>query len=119
MGLSHSQNVYKEPDSPTDDMQMVDKGCRGRLYSVWVHPDGTNTAVVPSDCTVTIRDGDSSGTVIMVLEYDGQSLYYLGTGPGPMNIPENGILFSDGLNLEGIGSGLTSASVTYTGMSPS
>ena len=118
MGLSYSQCVYAEPSPSTDDVQLVPLGCRGRLYSLWIYPTGSGGAS-PSDCIFILRDGDSSGETLIVVEYSGLSFGQSGVGPLPLNFIRHGILFTNGVNAESSTSGVDSVSITYTGVGDS
>ena len=115
MGLSYSQCAYAEPSPSTDDVQLVPLGYRGRLFSLWVYPTGSG-GPSPSDCILILRDGDSSGETLIVIEYSGLSFGQSGIGPMPLNFIPHGLLFTNGVNSESAVSGVDSISITYSGV---
>ena len=121
MGLSYVTSAFAEPTPASDDsVQVVPEGTRGRLFSVWYIPASTGTLPpAPNPVTIaftlTLRDGDDSGTVIF--DCDG-ILQSVGLGVrenSPFSFPRNGILFTNGLNAVVDGPGMLSITVTYSG----
>ena len=114
MGLSYVTSAFAEPTPASDDsVQVVPEGTRGRLFSVWYIPAAIGTTLTAF--TLTLRDGDDSGTVIF--DCDG-ILQSAGLGVrenSPFSFPRNGILFTNGLNAVVDGPGMLSITVTYSG----
>ena len=119
MGLSYVSCAYYKLSSVTSAVQLVPLGTRGRLFSIWWNPVGT-TGTSGDFTSMTIKDGDSSGTVIWTsgnTEYSTNSVG--GSGVYPYKIPQHGILFENGLNaIRPSYGGMHSITVTYSGGPP-
>ena len=112
MGLSYSTSVYAEPSSETAAVDVVARGARGRLMSIWFLVEEESATAN----TLTLKTGGSSGTVIFQSEAICQTLVAFGDKPSdPFSFVPNGILFTDGLNAQMTNSGMKSITVTYIG----
>ena len=110
MGLSYVKSVYATPSpSSTSSIVLSPTGTRGRLLSVWYVPDVAGTGEY-SD--IILRNLGSATTIF----YDYLPKVLIdGTGSGnaPIEIPANGILFTDGLGAVSASAGMVSITVTY------
>ena len=113
MGLSYVTGAFAEPSpDPDDSVQVVPEGIRGRLFSVWYVPAA---ASLLTPFTLTIRDGDDSGSVIFDCDGIMSLMTVASRENGPFSFPRNGILFTNGLNAEVGGGGMLSITITYSG----
>tara|TARA_R110002012_G_scaffold206066_1_gene375850 strand:- start:458 stop:826 length:369 start_codon:yes stop_codon:yes gene_type:complete len=118
MGLSYSSCAYAKLSTETDAVQLVPLNTRGRLYSVWFNPVASGGDLTSSN-NLTIKDGNSSGTVIWESGNTKSQSYIYSYGMTPYNFPLHGILFENGLNAVRSGySGMYSITVTYSGGPP-
>ena len=118
MGLSHSISAYGVPlPASTDNVDVVGRGVRGRLMSVWYMPDDFSGVPGSTPDTLSLKTGGASGSVIF--ECDIVLIDYLDTGireNSPFSFGLNGILFTDGINaVASSPAGMQSISVTYIG----
>ena len=114
MHVTDVEYAFEENVAEDTPKQMVATGRRVRLYSIVasgrVGTTGTSTTATTK---VTFRDGGSSGTTKFVL-----AMGPFGAGTNQwasivMNIPEQGVLFLDGINVEVDQEGLEGISITF------
>ena len=113
MGVGYAISAFAEPSSATSSVQLVALGTRGRLCSIWYMP--VLSAGEETDLNFKLKDGDSSGSEIFEEVVSYFSIINVGSGVSPINVPEDGILFTNGLNAQSAGHGMHSVTVTYIG----
>jgi len=112
MGVGYAISAFAEPSSATSSVQLVALGTRGRLCSIWYMPTLSSGV---TDLNFKLKDGDSSGSEIFEEVVSYFVVTAIGTGVSPINVPEDGILFTNGLNAQSAGHGMHSVTVTYIG----
>ena len=106
--------AYAEP-SATTNTELIPEGNRVRLYSlVWLP---LQSGSISDTAGVQLRDGQS-GTVRYQVGYE----VFLATSQPSIaefpssRIPDNGIVFSNGVWVQGVGSGIQAVSITFQGI---
>jgi len=72
-------------------------------------------ASASDELVFTLKDGSSSGSVIFKERLDEWLIGSIGSGNAPINLPSDGILFTNGLNAQASTPGMVSVTVTYIG----
>lgn len=96
--------------------QIVATGNRVRLYSIVASGrDGIDGFSTDGTTTVTFRDGGASGDTKFAMEMGPWGDINNQWNSIVVNLPEQGILFLDGINIEADQAGLTAIAITFQG----
>tara|TARA_R110002012_G_scaffold252987_1_gene431958 strand:+ start:336 stop:692 length:357 start_codon:yes stop_codon:yes gene_type:complete len=103
--------AYGEPSGLTAEKVLVPAGNRVRVFSVVCCPRSGNNA----NDTWGYRLLDGSGGDVLIETRFSNVVQARGgcLGMAPVNIPSNGIIFSDGVVVQGLLNGITAASITF------
>jgi len=114
MRVTDVEYAFEEDVAEDTPKQMVATGRRVRLYSIVASGRvGTVGKSTTATTKVTFKDGDSSGDPKFVLSMGSFGDAINQWNSIVMNIPEQGILFLDGINVEVDQEGLEAISITF------